>query len=246
MTLFFRGYRFLSFKLVKNMFCDLHVHTTLSIGENAPEDVTEFAKRLGLGAIGIVQYYPGQIVNLTKVEGVDIITCIMIKPASAVELSDLAAKVRGRAEVLMVHGGNYEVNRAACENPLVDVLCHPELGRRDSGLDHVCVKAAHDNEVAIEINFREILETYKRNRVMVLSSMKKNVKLCKKYEARMVTASGAVTKWGMRSGRELAAVANILGHELGTAIDTVSSVPLDIVAKNREKIAGRRWEGVWT
>lgn len=224
-------------------FYDLHVHTKLSIGENTLEEVTLMAKRLGLAGIGIIQYYPGEISDIPKTD-IDIVKCIMIKPNSVNELNDLAARARSRAEILMVHGGNYDINRAACENSMVDILCHPELGRRDSGLDHICAKAANENEVAIEINFREIVESYKKNRIYILSAMKKNIKLCKKYGANIITTSGAVTKWGMRSGRELAAIANLLGLDLGDSIDSTSFVSQNIVTKNREKLAGNRWQGV--
>ncbi|MCX6815283.1 MAG: hypothetical protein NT120_00330 [Candidatus Aenigmarchaeota archaeon] len=226
------------------MFYDLHVHTSMSIGENTLEEMVDFAKRLGVQGLGIVQYYPGQIVDLPKAAGIDLVKCIMLKPSNPNELSDFASKVRDKAEVLMVHGGDYEINRASCENSLIDVLCHPELGRKDSGLDHICAKAANENEVAIEVNFREVLESYKKNRVIVLSSMKKNIRLCKKYQTNVITASSAVTKWGMRSGRELAALSNVLGLDLGLAIDSVSTTAEDMVRKNREKLSGRRWEGV--
>ncbi|MEM7819668.1 MAG: RNase P subunit p30 family protein [Candidatus Aenigmatarchaeota archaeon] len=225
-------------------FYDLHVHTNLSIGENSVEEIVEFAKKLGLSGIGIVNYYPGNIEKLQKIEGIDLVSCIMIKPKNPEELDKLAKKVRNKAEVLMVHGGDYDINRAACENSLIDILCHPELGRKDSGLDHICVKAAGENNVAIEINFREILESYKKNKIYIISSMNKNIKLCKKYNAKIITTSGAVTKWGMRSGRELAAIANILGLELGEAIDTVSTIPETLVYENRKKLEDKKFEGV--
>jgi len=226
-------------------FYDMHVHTTLSIGENTLEEIADFAKRLGLNGIGIVRYYSGmKIEPLPKIEGIDIINAVMLKPSSPDELAKQAEKVRNRAEILMVHGGNYDINRAACENPLVDILCHPELGRGDSGLDHIVVKAAADNNVAIEINFREILESYKRQRVHILSSMRKNVKLCSKYEANIITASGAISKWNLRSGRDLAAITYLLGLDLGKAIDTVTTISEEMVRINREKLAGRMWEGV--
>lgn len=226
-------------------FYDMHVHTTLSIGENNVEEIADFAKNLGLNGIGVVRYYSGiKIEHLPAVDGMDIINVIMLKPASAEELNKLADRVRTRAEILMVHGGNYDVNRAACENPLIDILCHPELGRTDSGLDHVVAKSAAENNVAIEINFREILESYKRQRVHILSSMRKNVKLCMKYEAKLITASGAISKWNLRSGRDLAALSYLLGLDLGTAIDTVSAIPEEMLKANREKLEGKRWEGV--
>ena len=225
------------------MFYDLHVHTDLSIGENSLEEMVEFAKRLSINAIGVVQYFP-DVAEVPDFEGIDTVECIMIKPRDASELNDLAAQARDKCEVLMVHGGDYEINRAACENALVDVLCHPELGRKDSGLDHVCAKAAADNHVAIEMNFREILESTKKSRAYVLAAMKKNIMLAKKYGCAIVTTSGAVTKWDMRSCRELASVANLLGLDLGYAIDTTSAVPEAIVRHNREKLAGERWQGV--
>lgn len=225
------------------MFYDLHVHTSMSIGENTVDEMAEMGKRLGLTAIGVVRYYVAGMPPLPEVDGIQLIPAIMLKTTKD-ELNSLAEKARNKTELLMVHGGDYDVNRAACENPLIDVLCHPELGRKDSGLDHICVRAAHDNNVAIEINFREVLESYKRNRVYTLSSMKKNIELCRKYETPIITSSSAVTKWGMRSGRELAALSHVLGLELGRAIDTTSTIPERIIHQNREKLAGKRTEGV--
>ncbi|HLC68103.1 MAG TPA: RNase P subunit p30 family protein [archaeon] len=225
-------------------FYDLDVHTSLSIGENTLEEMAEMAKRLGLAGIGVVHYYSGGHAALPRIDGIDIVNCLMIKATRTDELNSFVDKARPRADVLLVHGGNYDVNRAACENSAVDVLCHAELGRKDSGLDHVCVRAAHDNNVAIEINFREVLESYKRNRIYVLSSLKKNIGLCAKYETPVIVSSSAVTKWGLRGGRELAAIAHLLGLELGKAIDAASSIPEQIVNINREKHAGKRYDGV--
>ncbi len=226
------------------MFYDLHVHTSMSIGENTIDEMAEMGKRLGLTGIGVVRYYTAGLPPLQEVDGIDIIPAVMLKATKTDELNSLADKARNKTELLMVHGGDYDINRAACENHLIDVLCHPELGRKDSGLDHICVRAAHDNNVAIEINFREVLESYKRNRVYTLSSMKKNIELCRKYETNVVTSSSAVTRWGMRSGRELASLANLLGLELGRAIDTTSMIPERIIQYNREKLSGKRTEGV--
>ncbi len=228
-------------------FYDLHMHTTLSIGESTPEEVIEFASKLDLNGIGIVRYYDGSHMSkkdLMVSDSIDVVNVIMLKPKNPEELNILATKARNSAEILMVHGGDYDINRAACENKLIDILCHPELGRKDSGLDHICVKAAAENNVAIEINSREILESYKKQRVHIIAAMKKNVMLCKNYNAGVIIASGAVTKWNMRSPRDMAALGNILGLELGKAIDSVSTVPEGIVKQNREKLEGKRWEGV--
>ncbi|MBI2173460.1 MAG: hypothetical protein HYT73_04640 [Candidatus Aenigmarchaeota archaeon] len=226
-------------------FYDLHVHSTLSIGEDGVEEMAGMARRLGLSGIGVVRYYSEKMQPIPKIEGIDIVSSVIIKAQTPEAVKKAVSDVRGRCDIVMVHGGDYGINRSACENPMVDVLCHPELGRRDSGLDHVCAKAAKENGVALEINFREMVESHKRSRSFIMSSMKRNVRLFSKYDAGIVVTSSAVTKWGMRAGRELASVANLLGMELGKAIEAASSVPEGMVRTNREKIAGRRWEGVY-
>jgi len=226
------------------MFYDMHCHTLQSTGENTAEEMVAFAKRLGIDGLGIATYYSSSVEIVPKLERVDTVSCVIIKADNANDVDKIARKIRNKVEVLMVHGGDYDVNRAACESSLIDVLCHPELGRKDSGMDHICMRAAAENNVAIEINFREILESYKRKRIYVLSAIKKNVKLAKKYGTKIVTTSGAVNKWGLRSCRDLVAFAYLLGLDLGEAIATTSTTPEEIIRVNRQKLAGKAWEGV--
>jgi len=226
-------------------FYDMHIHTIESIGENSVQEMIEMAKRLGFAGIAIVRYYtPGMDLELKCDGDIDIVNAIMIKAKTPGEMNKIAKKIRDKVEILMVHGGDYDVNRAACENSMIDILCHPELGRKDSGLDYICAKAANENNVAIEINFREILESYGRNRVYILSALRKNILLCKKYDVKVVTTSAAVSKWGMRGGRELAAVSHLLGLELTDAVASVTTIPEEMVKMNRKKLKNEKWEGV--
>ena len=227
------------------MFYDLYVHTSGSIGESTLEETINWAKTLGLGGLGIV-FYPEQLQSkptLPKAD-IDLASICVIKANTPADVDEAVARNRQKADVIAVFGGNYDVNRAACSNSAVDVLLHPELNRHDNGLDHICAHAAKENNVAIELNFHSLLEAYRRHRVSVLAAMRKNIMLCRKYDAPIVVASGALTKWDLRSGRELAALANVLGLELGKAIDAASAIPEHIVTVNREKLAGKRWEGV--
>ncbi|MBI4014938.1 MAG: hypothetical protein HY365_03205 [Candidatus Aenigmarchaeota archaeon] len=216
---------------------DLHVRSVATTGENTSEEMAAMAACLGLSAIAVPD-------ATEKTDGVEIVSCHVIEAKNVQEMAEEAQKYRNKCEILMVSGGTYDVNRAACENSLIDVLCHPGRGRHDSGLDHVAIKAAADNNVAIEINFREILESYRKNRVRVLEGMKRNVFLCRKFNTPIVITSGAHTKWGMRAGRELAAVGVMAGMELANAIDSVSTVPQKILETNRAKLSGKKWEGM--
>lgn len=215
---------------------DLHVCSAATTGENTSEEMAAMAARLGLKAIAVP--------DATEKTGGGLVACHIIETQNVQELAEEARKCRDKCEILMVSGGSYDVNRAACENPLIDVLCHPGRGRHDSGLDHVAIKAAADNNVAIEINFRELLESYMKNRVRILEGMKRNVFLCRKFNTPVVITSGAHTRWGMRAGRELAAVGVLTGMELADAIGSVTTVPQKILETNRAKLAGKKWEGI--
>ncbi|MBS3054652.1 MAG: hypothetical protein J4431_03895 [Candidatus Aenigmarchaeota archaeon] len=217
---------------------DLHTYSSLTTGENTTDEMIAMARKLGLRGIGV------EGLREKPATEMDMVSCYIIEAKNPQQLMEEARRYRDSYEVLMVSGGDYEVNRAACENAMIDVLCHPGKGRKDSGLDHVCVKAAKENNVAIEINFREILENYRKRRVRILEGIRRNVLLCRKFGAPVVTFSGAATKWGMRAGRELAAVAAMVGMELPDAIASASTVPQQIVMGNRQRLSGKKWEGV--
>lgn len=210
----------------------------IEIKENF-EDVIKFAKRLDYTGIFIAVdeenfNISNNLKNIAVSIGIDIVLGIVLKPKNKEELKKALNEYRKSVEVIAVSGGDYEINRAACEDNRVDILYHPELGRNDSGLDHICVRAASENNVAIEINFNEILEA--KNRPKILTFMRRNIKLCKKYGANIVITSGAKNKWEMRAPRELASIGYVLGMDLKTAIDSVSTIPESIIKTNRDKI----------
>jgi len=51
-----------------------------------------------------------------------------------------------------VHGGDEQINRAACTDDRVDLLMHPERGKR-GGLNQVTAKIAEKNGVALGLSF---------------------------------------------------------------------------------------------
>ncbi|MBI5332448.1 MAG: hypothetical protein HZB65_02660 [Candidatus Aenigmarchaeota archaeon] len=220
---------------------DLHVYTNENGGENSLEELAGFAKKLGLKGLGIARLHTEKKQEFPDT-GIDLVDVAVIKADNGID--EIARRIRNKAEIIAVYGGKYLVNRQACESRYVDILLHPELNRNDSGLDHISVRAAAENRTAIEVNFRQILEAYKRGRANILNHMKRNMMLCKKFNTDVVATSSSLSKWNMRSARELAAIAYLLGLDLGHAIDTTTIIPEEIVRINREKLAGKRWEGV--
>jgi ribonuclease P/MRP protein subunit RPP1 len=156
------------------------------------------------------------------------------------DLKNIISKVREKALIVTVAGGNYNINRTACEDSRVDVLTHPGLGRTEGGLDEPILKAANVNDVTIEINFREILNSFRKPRSYILNHIASNIRLCDHFRVQMVVSSSAKSIWEMRPPREMVSMANSLGLDLGKAFAAVTSLPQEIIEKNKKTLEGDR------
>jgi len=220
---------------------DLHVTTRHSFGKETVDALARMAERLELDTICIADAMDGaEDLALIKKEissvkcNVKILLGIEIKAKTVSDLANKVNKFRDSADIIIVSGGDLDINRAACENPKVDILAHPEYMRKDSGLDHVMVAAAAKNNVAIELNFRSYLHSFGRIRSHILSRMQRNVILCRKFKAPLIVTSGAQTIHDMRAGRELATLAYLCGMEITEALECVSTTPEFLVNRVNE------------
>ncbi len=223
-------------------YVDMNLKTHHSVGMDSVEDMIRMAERLGLRSVVIADILDSkrEVAGLRKEIGsidtdVNVYLGVEIKAESARELKSKVEKFKKIADLILVSGGDVEINRAACENPFVDVLCHPERGRKDSGLDHIMAKQAFVYNVAIELNFSEFLRASKKQRSHILAHMRRNVMLAEKYGVNVVVSSGAESRWEMRSGRELAALAYLAGMTRELAVRTTSYIPESIISRALER-----------
>lgn len=227
--------------MVSRNYYDLHVTTNHSFGTTTVEEIIRMAERLGLHTIAIIDAVDTKA-ELDKIKqeiaavrtSLQVLLGIELRAESDAELNDKVNKFRDLVDVIAVSGGNLEINKAACENPKVNLLAHPEFKRKDSGLDHVMIKEAAQNGVAIELNFREYLHTTRKLRSHVLAHMRNNVMLAQHLGAPVIVTSAAESVWDMRAGRELATLAYLCGMDREQAVNAVSTVPDQIVARVRQ------------
>ena len=233
-------------------FYDLHLKSNLSDGENSVEDMIRFAEKLGYSGIIICDNFESkekliELANSIKqVETeLEVYPGAFINADSVNVLKEKISKSREKAVIVVVAGGDYEINRAACEDPRVDILAHPEQGRIDSGLDDVCMEAAAHNNVTIQINFREVLYSFRKQRSYTLNHVSKNIELAEHFRTPVIICSGAQSIWDMRAPRELVSVANVLGLDIGKAFLGVTSIPQQIIEENKKTLEGKKiTEGV--
>ena len=232
-------------------FYDLEVQSNLSGGENTIQQLAEFAEKLEYSGIAICDNFES-IEKLEKLRkeienvksDVKVMLGVKIRADDPDELNKIINLVRDKVEILIVSGGKYIINRTACENPKVDILAHPEHERYDNGLDVPCMRAATSNSVSIQMNFREILNSFRRNRSHILTHIKKNIELCNQFNAPILLCSGAQSIWDMRSPREIISIANVLGVDLGKAFMAMSDTPQRIIDKNLKTLEGKAFRGV--
>ena len=131
-----------------------------------------------------------------------------------------------------MHGGSEAVNRAALENPRVDILNHPAFDK-SSGLNQVLAKAAAENGVAIGLTLRPLLHSRGSRRIRLLSDLRANLDLARKYDVSLVLSSDAMSCFDLRSPMETLALAEVCGLEEDEALEAISTVPEKILSRNR-------------
>lgn len=207
------------------------------------EEIINRAKTLELAGICLVVSSKANLKDyLTKIEEVkrnsnlEIVTGILIEEGVD-RITKLAKKHRKSFELVLVRGGEYEINRAACSSRYVDILSEPGKGRGDCGIDHICCKEAKENKIAIELNFRELLVAQGMEKIRELNKMKEIIRLCRKVGTHFIVNSGAQEKYELRGGRELSSLSYCLGASLEEAIEANSGYPEQLIKRNREKMS---------
>lgn len=217
---------------------DLNIQSSISTGEDDIETIIERAEALDIDRIAICDYVKStediekQKDAIEAVEtDIDVHPGVKIRADDDQELHNELSQFRDHVDVVAVQGGDSNINRAACEDTRVDILSNPEFKRKDSGIDHIIAKKAHQNKVAIEISFGSVLKTYGKLRSQIMAHMRRNIRLADKYEASLIINSGARRIEEMRDPRDMLGLGVSLGLSLSDAFETVEKTPAQILSR---------------
>jgi ribonuclease P/MRP protein subunit RPP1 len=155
---------------------------------------------------------------------------------------DMKEKIGNRrtdADMLVLKGGDDELHRKAAEDGRIDIILHPEKGRKDSGIDHVIAEKAGKNKVAVGFDFQQ-LSGNSKSKTHILKHWRKNLKLCKKYNAPYIITTGSQKQYELRSPRDLEKIIDSLGYDGRKA---VSLYPKHIVDRS-QKAQNSRFPGM--
>jgi ribonuclease P/MRP protein subunit RPP1 len=220
------------------MFFDFHFH--------GGRKLLMEAERLGYSGVAVVKYmddYNKEFLNhlmelkeefneKSQDRSFMIYSGVEITPKNPEDLKRKVQKFRKKADVVIVKGGDLKINRAACEDPRIDVLSQPYKNRRDSGMNHVLAKKAAENRVAVEINLKYLLRTNPRNRYRVLNQFHQIVKLQRKFNFPLMTTSAASSIYDLRTPQDVTALSRCFGLTKEEAVETISKTPQEIIKRD--------------
>lgn len=157
-----------------------------------------------------------------------------IKPKNVNEIRKISKKFRDKVNCISVVGGDLKINRAVCENIQLDVLSRPYLKRKDSGLNQVLAKEAFRNNVAVELVFNDILNSYLSHRAKIISNFKDIYTLHRKFNFPLILSSRAKDIFDIRSVNDFKAFFIATGLNKEEVLKAMA-YPKEILDYNRDR-----------
>ena len=144
-------------------------------------------------------------------------------------------KFRNKTKFISVFGGDSRINRIACENIQIDLLSRPYFKRRDCGINHVLAKEAFENNVAIELCFKDILTSYLSYRAKILSHFRDIIKLHQKFKFPLLITTGSSSILDIRSPRDISSIFKSIGLNEDEIKKCLHSYPENILSFNNDR-----------
>ena len=186
----------------------------------------------GLGVVFENKIDGGVFDKIEKQVKFDVVPIIELKAKRENELKTAVRRVRNQAVVVMIDAGDVSVARAAAEMSDVDIISH-------AFVDQTTARDAAKNNVALEVNLRDILQVYGMKRANLLSKLNFNLRLARKYKTPIVLTTGAKTIYDMRTPKQIQLFAEAIGFKKDEAKKAIFTTPKKIVETNRKKLSGK-------
>ncbi|MFC4360155.1 RNase P subunit p30 family protein [Halobium salinum] len=164
--------------------------------------------------------------------GLDVVDAVEVSGDDRSSVSGAIGNYRPKTTLLLVRGGDDDVNRLAVEQVQVDVLTRPMRG--DGGFNHVLAKAARDNGVRVEFDLSSVLRRDGGHRVQALQDLRLLRKLVTKFDVPYVVSANPRSHLQLRAPRELAALGEVVGFEAAEIREGLAEWGR-LAARNRER-----------
>jgi RNase P/RNase MRP subunit p30 len=223
---------------MKRAFADLH----LKVNPKDPQHAIERAAKFGYRYISVpFTFEPStvEIENLKticKTVGIEPVLRADLRPRNENDLMNNLRRLRRKFDVLCVICDNKDISRQAAKDRRVDLLNFPNLDYRKRFFDRSEAELARSGLAALEIDIKPLLVLEGPARIRFLSYLRREIAVANDYGVPLVVSSGVSEERFIRMPRDMASLTYLFGLGEVEALNTVSTNPLEIVLRNREKL----------
>ena len=213
--------------------------TDLCLNPYNPEEILSLAKYLGYTSIGLTEK--------AETNTIDIVKRLDLNPKNPNDLLRNLRSQRWKSEIITVNCRTKSVARQAGRDRRVDLINYPVAERwKDNHLDRKQAGLMRDSGTGYLIDLSRLLIDDRFKLRKHIEFIKRNKDNAVKRGVPVVASSCATDVWGLRDPYGLAALLSLLDIDEDHALDMVSSVPHELVDKNRAKLKDSYiLEGVW-
>lgn len=134
-----------------------------------------------------------------------------------------------KVDLIMANGGDDKINRIICETPQIDIINHPYLHKRNSGINHVLSKLLVENNISVNINLTDILQHRGYFKAKILNQINQLMMLQGKYGFRTVLSSGSRLFYDVRSPKAMLLLSQLTDMDMDYARKCISKHPEEII-----------------
>ena len=227
---------------MKRTFADLHLRLDSRDILNVRRTIDKIAK-LGYGLVGVpfsLETMETELATFQEIcgeAGVSLVSRVDLRPRSRGQLMYLLRKLRRRFDVVCVLCESKEVARQAAKDKRVDLLNFPVVDYNKRFFDWAEAELASKTAVAFEVDAKLLFVLEGPTRVRFLSCLRREVSIALEFGVPIVVSSGVSKGLLLRKPLELAAFTGMFGLGEVAGLDTVSVNPVQIVERNRLKLA---------
>lgn len=134
-----------------------------------------------------------------------------------------------KVDLIMANGGDEKINRTICETPQIDIINHPYLHKRNSGINHILSKLLVENNISVNINLSDILKHRGFFRAKMLNQINQMLMLQRKYDFRTVISSGSKSFFDVRSPDSIILLSQLMDMDINYGKKCISKHPKEII-----------------
>jgi len=223
-------------------FVDLHLCASIDDIKQV-ERIVNLSAELGYRMVGIPlspnvsQERIRQIEEICNRARVEFVTRVDLMPKTSNELLNSLGRLRRKFEIVSVACTSKNVARQAAKDRRVDLLSPCLTFPCKRFFDYAEAELASEKLGAFEIDMAHILSLTGFPRIRLLSSLRKEVAVARKFDIPITISSGASDENFVRSPQDYVALASLFDLPALCALQALSDYPLSIVERNKGKLS---------